>query len=387
MPKKTNKKRSDGRYSVQIYLGMVDGKRKYKTVYGATQKEANRKAEEYRAKIHKGIDIRREKDTFASWADLWMSGKILDVGNSQKLQYERCVKRLKDAFGSCNICDISVYDVQQVINDLALFNSNTGKPASKKLLQMLKNTAQQIFRYAINNRVIDFNPADAVTIPKNAPQENRRALTEEERGWIISTPHKMQTAAMIMMYAGLRKGELIPLTWTDIDLTAGTISVNKAVEYINDIPHVKTTKTKSGIRTIYIPDILINYLKNIQKTSILVFPNANGNMYTKKAFSLGWNSFILEIDIRHGKNPQRTSKYDPRFQGISIENITPHMLRHTFCTIMYENGVDVMTAKNQMGHADIKTTLGIYTHLSSEHAQSEMKKLNPNASHMQVIKG
>lgn len=386
MAKKSNKKRADGRIAVQVYLGLVDGKRKYKTVYGSTQKEADQKAEELRLKMSKGIDISRENDSFYQWAEFWMVSKVLDIGNSQKLQYQRCVDRYNEAFGSAAISDIKTYDIQLIINDMAVRNTNTGKPSSKKLLSMMKYTAQQIFRFAINNRVIDYNPADAVTIPKNAPQESRRALIPEEREWIVKTENKAQIAAMIMMFAGLRKGELIPLTWSDIDLDEGSISVTKAVEYIGEKPQIKSTKTKSGIRTVFIPDILVEYLKSVPKNTILVYPNSNGDMHTKTTFKRWWDSYMLEIDIQHGKYPQRTSKFDPRFHGTSIDNITPHMLRHTFCTMMYENGVDVVTAKNQMGHADIKTTLEIYTHLSSDHAKEQMQKMNKNknASQMQV---
>ena len=385
MPKKSNKKRADGRIAVQVYLGTVEGKRKYKTVYGATQKEADMKADELRIKLNKGIDLTKSKDSFEQWASYWLTSKLIEIGNSQKQQYERCIKRYNDVFGNRKISEIKTYDLQVVINAMALFNENTKKPSSKKLLSMMKHTAQQIFRFAINNRVIEYNPADAVTIPKNAPQESRRALTSEEREWIVNTENKAQIAAMIMMFAGLRKGELIPLTWSDIDLNEGTINVNKAVEYIGEKPQLKSTKTKSGIRTVFIPDILIEYLKSAPKKTILVYPNAKGNMHSKTTFKRWWDSFMLEIDLQHGKYPQRTSKFDPRFHGTSIDNITPHMLRHTFCTMMYENGVDVVTAKNQMGHADIKTTLEIYTHLSSDHAKEQMKKMNiNNASQMQV---
>ena len=388
MAKKSNKKRADGRIAVQVYLGMVDGKRKYKTVYGSTQKEADQKAEELRLKMCKGIDITKERDSFEQWAEFWMASKVLDIGNSQKLQYQRCVARYNESFGKSAISVIKTFDIQLIINDMAIYNSNTGKPSSKKLLSMMKYTAQQIFRFAINNRVLDYNPADAVTIPKNAPQETRRALTPEEREWIITTDNKAQIAAMIMMFAGLRKGELIPLTWSDIDLNEGSISVTKAVEYVGEKPQIKSTKTKSGIRTVFIPDILVSYLKSMPKNTILVYPNSKGDMHTKTTFKRWWDSYMLEIDLLHGKYPQRTNKYDPRFHGTSIDNITPHMLRHTFCTMMYENGVDVVTAKNQMGHADIKTTLEIYTHLSSDHAKEQMQKMNKNqnASQMQVNK-
>lgn len=386
MPKKSNKKRADGRIAVQVYLGTVEGKRKYKTVYGSTQKEADEKADELRIKLNKGIDLTKSKDSFELWASYWMSTKAIEVSHSQKLQYERCIKRYNDAFGNKKISEIQTYTLQLVINDMAKLNENTGKPSSKKLLKMMKQTAQQIFRYAMINKIIDSNPAESIVIPKNAPEAKRRALTQEEREWITNTPHKAQVAAMIMMYAGLRKGELLALTWSDINLTEGTINVTKAVEYIGQKPNIKSTKTESGIRTVFIPDILIEYLSAVPKNSILVYPNTQGNIHSKTTFQRWWDSFMLEIDLQHGKYPQRTSKYDPRFQGTSIDKITPHMLRHTFCTMMYENGVDVVTAKNQMGHADIQTTLEIYTHLSTDHTKEQMQKMNKkhNASQMQV---
>lgn len=376
MPKKSNTRRSDGRIAVQVYLGQVDGKRKYKTIYGSTQKEADQKAEELKIKLNKGIDLTKSRDSFEQWASFWLTSKVINIGNSQKLQYERCIKRYNDVLGHRKISEIKPYDLQLIINDMAIYNENTNKPSSKKLLSMMKYTAQQIFRYAINNRIIEFNPADAVVVPKNAPKESRRALTSEEREWIINTDHKAQIAAMIMMFAGLRKGELIALTWSDVDLNEGTIKVDKAVEYIGEKPQIKSTKTKSGIRTVYIPEILIEFLRTVPKNNILVYPNGKGNMHSKTTFKRWWDSYMLEIDLKYGKYPQRTNKYDPRFHGISIDNITPHMLRHTFCTMMYENGVDVVTAKSQMGHADIKTTLEIYTHLSSNHAKEQMQKMN-----------
>ena len=115
-------------------------------------------------------------------------------------------------------------DIQEIIIDLA-------GEYSKSVLREIKSTARQIFQLAVDNRVIDYNPADSVKIPaqNKAMKEERRALTEEEQSWIINTLHRAQTAAMIMMFAGLRRGELVPLLWSDIDLDAGTISVTKSM--------------------------------------------------------------------------------------------------------------------------------------------------------------
>ena len=74
------------------------------------------------------------------------------------------------------------------------------------------------------------------------------------------------------------------------------------------------------------------------------------------------------LNEKHGFHPDVESRFDPKGMPMTIEEFTPHCLRHTYCTMLYEAGVDVLVAKQLMGHSDIKTTLGIYTHLSRKHA-------------------
>lgn len=376
MPKKSNKPRKDGRIAVQVYLGTVDKKRRYKTVYGATQKEANAKADAVRAKLKKGMDITREADIFGEWAARWLELKRHDIGNSQYQSYVGYIKHLNRHIEKSPIGSVSTYDLQLIINELSECNPNTFRPSSKKTLTDIKNTAVQIFQLTIENRILDYNPAVAVRVPKNAPSASRRALSDDEQEVIRTTPHRMQTAAMIMMYAGLRRGELIPLTWSDVDLKKATITVNKAADVSDNGAKIKTTKTKAGTRAVNIPQILVDYLKELSKNSILVCPTVNGGMYSATSWRTAWNGYLLDLDVLYGKRPQKKSKFDKRYPGITMDKITPHMLRHTFCTMLYLAGVDVLTAKEQMGHSDIKTTLQIYTHLNDGHKETEMQKLN-----------
>ena len=79
MPKKQNSRRKDGRIPVQVYLGRIDGKRRYKTVYGRTQKEADEKALQIKIALKKGIDVMAEQDTFGQWAEKWLKLTIWDI--------------------------------------------------------------------------------------------------------------------------------------------------------------------------------------------------------------------------------------------------------------------------------------------------------------------
>lgn len=392
MAKKRNIARADGRIAVQVYLGVVDGKRKYKTVYGATQKEADAKALNIKMAMKKGIDVNAERDTFKQWSDHFISIKKLDVSASQMVSYNSYVKHLS-VLDYLPLSKIRAGDIQDIINSLAAENPNTHKPTAKKTLNDVKMTASQIFALAIESRVLDYNPALSVKIPQRAPQSHRRALTDEEQHWVLDTPHRAQRAAMIMMYAGLRRGELIPLTWSDINLKAKTLSINKAVEMIDCKPVPKDmTKTPAGIRTIDIPQRLADFLSAQKKDNILVCPAVAGNMLTESSWSAMWESYMTDLNFKYGNRMDKTgkratSKFNRNGIIKTIPPITAHWLRHTFATLLYISGVDVLVAKDQLGHEDVKTTLQIYTHLDKTYKRNSMRKLDDylsNASQMQV---
>lgn len=377
------KKRSDGRFETTVTIGYAaNGKPIRKHLYGNTEKEIREKSFALKVEMGKGLDMTVQNDTFEQWANRWLSTKKLDVGHSQYGHYKTYIGYLNGYFANVPIKDIRLMNIQEVINDLYIENPYTEKPSSKKVLTEIKNTAKQIFEYAIDNRVLELNPATKVKIPKNAVKEEKRALTEEEQRIINEMPHKMQTAAMIMLHTGLRRGELIPLKWTDIDLKRSVISVRKAVDLSQNQPIVKSTKTKAGNRDVIIPEILMDYLKKQEKSSELVCPALNGEMYTATSWRVAWNSYLTDMDIVYGKNEKRKSKFDPRFKGISRQRITPHMLRHTFCTNLVQAEVSPSTIQQQMGHASIKTTLDIYTHISESFKQNDLKKYNDYISNV-----
>lgn len=257
MPKAKNKTRADGRLQSKVYIG--NGK--YKYVYAATNKELQEKITELKTKLGKGIDVTADRDSFAFWAEKWLKLKKVQVSYGRYKSYERKVNSM-EAIAHIPVSKLRVADIQEVILDLAACNPHTGEPTARQTLNEVKNTAAQILDFAIENRGIEYNCARAVKIPAEAHANTKEALTDEQQRWIRETPHRAQTAAMIMLYAGLRRGELIPLRWSDIDLKAGTISVNKSIEFINGAPNVKSGgKTKSATRVVYIPQLLVEYIR------------------------------------------------------------------------------------------------------------------------------
>ncbi len=378
---KKNTQRSDGRYQAKVSVG--NGK--YKYIYAKSNKELERKVTELKIKLGKGVDVKAERDTFERWAELWLENKKTLVSYKRYTSYKGAVVKFEELY-SCPISKIRTIDLQSIINE------QHAEGRAKQTLNLYKMTCSQIFSLAISNRVMDWNPATGIIIPKGSPQEFRRALTDEERRWINDTPHRAQTAAMIMMYAGLRRGELLALLWSDIDLDAKTINVCKAVAVVDNKTVVKNSaKTDAGTRIVNIPDKLVDYLRQQPKNNnMLVCPSARGKIMSETAWKRLWESYLTDLNIKYGDfsgqivyskdgtphSVEFTSKHHPRELPFVIPPITAHWLRHTFITMMYLAGVDVLTAKEQAGHADIKTTMQIYTHLDQKYQKKQIDKLN-----------
>ena len=373
-----SKKRADGRYVKKIPYIDEYGDKKYKYIYASSKKEINDKAAELEAKLKKGIDIAAERDCFDFWGQKWLKLKSYEVSYNWKKVLDCNYKKLQPLYSTA-VTKLRPIDLQELLNEMSY------DKYAKRTIKAVRDIAVGIMQLAADNRVIENNYFSSVKLPAaRKPEEKRRALIAEERRWIIDTPHRAQTAAMILMYAGLRRGELIPLLWSDIDLDNATITVSKSTESINGQPRVKSGgKTVNAERVVNIPKILCEYLERQPRKTLLVCPSTTGTMMSDSAWSRLWDSYLTDLNLKYGdwSNCIATGgkcppKFSPGKKPMLIPHFTAHWLRHTFITLLYLSGVDVVTAKEQAGHADIKTTLEIYTHLDKEHKKSNVKKLD-----------
>jgi integrase len=374
MARNTNTKRDDGRYLVRVYVGTKDGKKVYKCVYGKTQKEADRKADELKVSLRKGIDISAYSDAFKVWAEHWLMSKKYEVSADRYSSLRARAGVWIEELGTFQISQIKQFQVQTVLFAIAAKNPKTGEPMSKKTLRGYMQVIKAIFDFAIENRVIEFNPATNLKLPQTAAEPvKRRALSEEERNRVIEFEHRAKPSAMLMMMSGLRRGEATALQWNDIDFKNNRISVTKSYNFkTKDFKPPKNGKA----RTVAVPRMLLDYLKTLPKVSPFVLTNAKGQMMTDDSWKRLYQSYMTDMNIEYGLHG-KINKHDNTAKiPMLIKTFTPHELRHTFCTIMYEAGVDAMTAKEQMGHSDIQTTLSIYTHLSAQHKENQMIKLD-----------
>lgn len=308
------------------------------------------------------------ENTFKYWADCHVEMKQGEgVGQSRLYGIRNDITNLSVLHGM-PIKEITLLDIQRHINSLNL---------SKKTLTGIRNTAKAVFQLAIDSMVADYNPVTSVKIPRNAKVSTREGITEEQQRWLLDTPHRAQILALIMLFTGLRRGEVVALTWDDIDFEKRQLEVNKAVEFIKNQPVIKSPKTKAGTRKIFLPEILSERLLIEKRKSISEFivTSATNQMLTKIACKRLWQSYMHDLNIKYGHNGN-VKKCQPKKIQIKIKTFTMHQLRHTYASMLYFAEIDVMTARDYLGHANIQTTLNIYTHLDKKHLNVQAIKLD-----------
>ncbi len=343
-------------YRKRVYIGTVNGVKKYKAVYGQTKKEAQQRAASVKADLHKGLDVTRGSDTVAEWTDMYVAHKkpTLTPGTCRAL--DAFGRTLKSQLGDRKINAVKLVHVQSAVNDYTF--SDPQHPLIKDSVENYRKFIRAVFQFAIDNDAIAKNPADKVVVPHSAPSRQRTALDPRTRAAVESFAHPMQFPALVMMYSGLRRGELLALLWSDVDLANATITVSKSREhYTGAIKAPKNGKT----RTVTIPQKLVATLKAAPHRGPRVVDSAPYDPPLSPK-SWDWHWYEYQRDL-HTAFPDAM-------------HFTAHQLRHTFCTLLYEAGVDVMVAQEQMGHASPAMTLGIYTTLRKEHADENLSKLD-----------
>ena len=162
------------------------------------------------------------------------------------------------------------------------------------------------------------------------------------------------TLFRLMIYTGLRRGETLALTWDDIDFKNKTLTVNKTLSIgAHKKVVLSTPKTESSIRTIDLDDKTIIALQRlkIQSKYKLIFPNKKGKFSRLSNIADKLNQAIKETKIK---------------------KIRVHDLRHTHASLLFASGASIKYVQARLGHADVKTTLNIYTHITKDTKEKDL---------------
>ena len=331
-------------------------------------------------------------DLFEKWKQL-KKGLKGNTARNYHYTYEKFVSR---GFGKIRVYDLKRSDVRAFY--IELVEKQGMKTAS---VECVHTVLHQVLELAVTDDIIRYNPADhALTELKRAhygDSEKRKALTVEEQqlfeDYLQHSARYRHWAPVftVMLWTGMRVGEVTGLRWSDIDLDEGIISVNHTLVYFSkgkgnggSTFAVNTPKTKAGER-------IIPMLPKVRKAFLLERQYQEELGIECRAVVDGYSDFIFVnrfgsvqhfgtlnkalIRIIRDCNQSALAQSKRKQDTVLLPKFSNHTLRHTFTTRMCEAGVNIKAMQEILGHADSQTTLDIYTDATKELKQREMIRL------------
>ena len=301
---------------------------------------------------------------------------------------------VRDEFGNRLIADVKYTDVK-----MFYYHLMNDKNIAVNTLDNIHTIIHPIFDMAVRDDIIRKNPTDGVMaeIKKNSGKNKgiRHALTvEQQKAFIDAIRYSPEyyhwyPLFVTLLGTGMRIGECIGLRWKDVDFKHRNINVNHAVTYYTRREKVcfgvSKPKTEAGTRLIPMMDTVYDALKNeydrqkkdgfcvaeVDGMNGFIFSNRNGSLHNPHCI----NSAIKRISESHNAREIIDAKKEHR-EPVIIPHFSAHHLRHTFCSRLCENETNVKVIQEIMGHANIETTLDIYTEINYSKKQESLEELS-----------
>ena len=387
--------RRDGRYAY-MYTDKYGERR---SIYAKTLQELRKKEESLAKDALDGIDSYTARNlTLNDLFDRYIKTKT-SLKNTTRTNYIYMYDTyVRQSFGKLQLDTIKYSDVMTFYKDLL------AEKLKVNTLDVIQTVLHPTFTMAVRDNIIRSNPTDRIMVELKKDFDKwagvRRALTPDQQRAFMNYCRKSRTywrwhpLLTVMFGTGCRVGEIVGLTWQDIDMENRLISINHTVSDHSVIDEngkscnplkVSTPKTEAGTRIVPMTDKVYEAFveekeyqdrfgsntAEVDGMTGFVFQNRNGNVYRACTINLA----IDRIRTSYNAEEEACAAKEGR-EPIIVPYFTCHHMRHTFCTRLCEHVSDIKVIQEIMGHADAQTTLDIYAEVTTERKVATIKSLS-----------
>lgn len=282
------------------------------------------------------------------------------------LRYEEIITlHLLPVYAEIKINKISEESVLEFIN--SLYVKNLADNTVAQIIGVLKRSMS----YAVKKKWLRNNPAAGISV--KSAQRTIEAFNEYEQStlehYIVKQRNPRLYGIIITLYTGLRIGELLALTWEDVDFRSRTITVSKTQSAIkvsdSDIPYIGTPKTQAGERIVPFPKELVSLMKRLKALGgEYVVLSKNGKAVRINSYQRTFTMLLRRLKISH--------------KGF-------HSLRHTYATRAIEAGADMKTLSEILGHSSPRITMERYVHSSDKQKSRLASKVGERLKYVDLL--
>ena len=347
-------------------------------------------------KRYRRTDPVRKELTLNDYWDKYLSMKC-DIAENTLVGYIYLYNRhIRTDFGKRPVQSIKYADVKRFYIHLLRYGFHIST------LSNVHNIIHPVLDLAMREGVIEKNPSDEVLGEmrkrKDWGSTHREALTLEQQEALVkyaseSYRYRVELLPILTLFlgTGMRCGELLGLTWDDVDFNTNMISVNKTLHHHMALDghqkfYITFPKTKGSVRDIPMLDDVRETLEELYKRrndfnsadqveidgfTGFIFRDLSGKVYDNYRI----NRMLRRIREDYNEDETRLAEKEGR-EPLLLPHFTCHNLRHTFCSRIIELGMNVKSVQITMGHAHAETTLRIYADITDSRNHDEMRKMN-----------
>ena len=352
------KKTKSGKITYQITVegdrDPLTGKRNrvFKNVTGS-KREANAVMHQMIVDMDKNKAVSKKAAlTVGQWMDQWLELYLPNVEETTRIGYKTKIRcYIKPHLGDIKLKALRAEHVQKMVNAMI------DKGLAPKNIRDTFNNVNAATKQAVKLRMIPYNPCEGVVLPKRKKFTAEVYDTEMLNHLLeLARPTDFYIPLLLLITAGLRRGELLALKWSDVDFKKGIISIRRSMVRGEDGFIIKAPKSEAGIRDIHLGAEVMEELKRYKAYQFtemtvdsmyvenidFVIRQDNGALFTPDAMTRKWKRFITAHEL---------------------PDIRLHDLRHSNATALIKAGVSPKVVQQRLGHADVSITLNTYTHV------------------------
>ena len=354
---------SDGLWVGMLDLGIVDGRRRRRTVYGQTEREVRAKLRTLHAARERGANLLAPSWTVEQWINTWLAEiKSFDGTRPRTLAlYKGLAERyVYPVLGGVRLDKLTPAHIQRLVTETRDSQTSRGIPPSAATLRHVYKLIRNALGDAYRMELITRNVATQVKAPPLA--RDRRpllGLAETKRLLQAIEGDRLEALYVLALTTGLRRGELVALRWDDVDLTTRQMQVRRAMQRVDGKLQFVEPKTASSLRTVVLPKLAARHLHD-HKVRQDAERAARGD---------AWQEYGLVFPSSIGTpiEPRNVNRrWDELRKAAGLDWLRLHDLRHGCATFLLAQGVSPRAIMEVLGHAEIGVTMNTYTHVLPE---------------------
>lgn len=352
--------RKDGRWVVQIWLGD-----KYKQMYVKSEKEGVKKLREAQRELEQGTLPTGPDQTLKQYIEYWLEEVHKPtVRLSTYVKYSKLIRLyIVPVLGNVKLQKLTPQQVN------TLYRQKEKDGLSSKTVNSIHGLLHKALDNAVKWGYVSRNVCDSVSPPRIVKPE-MKTLTMEQANRLLEVVrgHRIEMLLTLALTTGMRRGELLALRWSDVDLEKGTIQVRRTVDFIGKYGYVENEpKTTAGRRMIVLASFAVDMLKQHRIQQLELRMKAGSN----------WQEMNLVFTGLQGNylNPRYVPKMlDKILVEAGLPHIRFHDLRHSAATLLLSMGVHIKVVQEILGHSNISMTADTYSHVLPSMQEEAMGK-------------